>query len=100
MSADLLQRLKAHILQMAPHQKVRLQGKLLIEATAELERFICEDLAARFRVLEAEVSEHPGNPNNIHGSTITKAARLPEYREKVKQLEALRIQILNKGIEI
>jgi hypothetical protein len=37
-SAPLVERLRNHIATMAPHQKERHTGKLLIEATEEIER--------------------------------------------------------------
>jgi hypothetical protein len=37
-SSDLVRRLRAHIAMMAPHQKERHAGKLLIEATTEIRK--------------------------------------------------------------
>jgi hypothetical protein len=58
---ELLSHMRAHITQMAPHQKVRKTGTLLMEAEKEIERLRLEVAKLNGKILGYELDEfHPG----------------------------------------
>lgn len=58
---DLLKRLNNHIMMMAPHQRDRVQGKLLIEARDEIKRLqeLLRSMPKSFGITEKEIEGQP-----------------------------------------